>query len=301
VIDSSLGLGLHELGNPKAKNHSFAFQLKYSKEQAEDILSNLPRLVEKTNEKAPLRTNGFRLNRSAVLPKLTHEEDKWERAIYERWGPGSSVDFTSNCKRIQTYQFPLQRTREDGCWGSIDLLGIGAAFLPVPIELKKRKPEESPLRMLVEVAAYGFAIRKVWPNLKPYWIEALGFPRSRSLQLPETLDKVTLICLAPEEYWCWCLGLLPGHKNLMFPIDAWPSFWRLIDGLGAWFDIHFAAVEGRWIIKSELPEIFSARLLDLRLITSSPAAANSEQEQPCKARKSLLNSYLAAVTSCNRS
>ena len=62
------------------------FQLQFAKLQIEDILQHLDKLVENTKEKAPVRTMDFCLDRQTD-PKLTHEEDKWEREMYRKWGP----------------------------------------------------------------------------------------------------------------------------------------------------------------------------------------------------------------------
>jgi hypothetical protein len=202
TIDRRPNMGLHEHGNPEKEHDSFGFQLAFAKQQTEDILKNLDNLVKNTIEKAPMREGNFCLDRVTEEPKLTHEEDKWERAMFKKWGPNGSGEFVSICKRIQTYQYPLQNSFKDKHWGKIDLLGIGTDFLPVPIELKKRKPVESPLRMLVEVAAYGFAIRKVWPKLRGDWLRTVkwrsstlapvivGNPLASSLsQAPSTATK----------------------------------------------------------------------------------------------------------------
>ncbi len=275
-IDPSLHLGLHELGNSGCRADSkFRFQLKFAECQIRDILLNLNSLVENTKDSAPDRARPFRLDRT-TSPPLTHEEVKWERRMYEKWG--GSGEFVPFCKRIQTYQYPLQASRKDKCWGKIDLLGIGTDFLPVPIELKRRKANDSPLRMLVEVAAYGFAIRKVWPRLKPCWVKAMSGSGAPPSQFPETLDgvSVTLVCAAPEEYWCRYLGLLPDAKEGKFPPGAWPRFWELVDALGTWFNIHFVAVEGNWVdTKGGRPEISGARELELRSLTGNPAADTS--------------------------
>lgn len=277
-IDPNLHLGLHELASTGEKRDSFRFQLAFAKEQTEDILRNLENLIENTRCKAPVRTKDFCLTRR-TNPKLTHEEDKWERAMYEKWGPlKGSGEYVPTCKRIQTYQYPLQASRKDRCWGKIDLLGIGPDFLPVPNELKKRKTNESPLRMLVEVAAYGFAIRKVWPNLRKHWIKAVhGFGASPS-NFPETLDdlKLTLVGVAPEEYWCRCLGLLTGTKEGKFPSAAWPPFWKLVDAFGKWFDIRFVAVEGSRNDRTGVPIITRARTLELRSRTLNLAVGTSD-------------------------
>jgi hypothetical protein len=201
-------LGLHELAN--------SFQLRSAKHQAEEILSNLDNLVKNTSKKAPMRSKDFFGSRDR--PELTNEEDKWERAMYKKWGPGSSGEYVSVCKHIQTYQYPLQASLKEKRWGKVDLLGIGTDFLPVPNELKKRKTNESPLRMLVEVAAYGFAIRKVWPNLKDCWVKAVRRFQGSPSQFPADLDKLTLVGVAPEQYWCQCLGLLPKTKEGEIPL-----------------------------------------------------------------------------------
>jgi len=148
-------------------------------------------------------------------------------------------------------------------------------FLPVPNELKKREPVESPLRMLVEVAAYGFAIQKVWPKLKDNWGKLSWFKGSPP-PFPATLDKVTLVGVAPEEYWRQCLGRLPGTKKWKFPDGAWPSFWKLVDAFGKWFDIHFVSSDGSWDDAEQLPKITGARVLDLRSLTLKPPADTSE-------------------------
>src|SRR5713101_7503536 len=124
TIDPSLDLGLHELANSgegRARpDGSFRFQLKFAKEQTEDILLNLDNLVKNTIDKAPVRTKDFCLDRTTA-PELTHEEDKWEREMYLKWGPRGSGEYVSVCKRIQAYQYPLQASRKDRCWGKIDL------------------------------------------------------------------------------------------------------------------------------------------------------------------------------------
>jgi hypothetical protein len=142
-IDRSRGMGLHELGNAGTDRDAFRFQLKYAKEQIEDILWSLDDLVKNTIDKAPERKKDFCLDRVTNVP-ITHEEDKWERAMYNRWGPQGSGPYLPICHRIQAYQFPLQASRKDKSWGKVDLLGIGSNFLPVPNELKKQKTTESP-------------------------------------------------------------------------------------------------------------------------------------------------------------
>ena len=267
-------LGLHNLANSRVGNYLFNFQLSLAAEQTNFILSNFKKLVKNTKHDAPKRKNDFCLAR-VTDPELTNEEDKWERAMYEKWGPlKGSGEYVSICKRIQTYQYPLQATRKDQRWGDIDLLGIGPDFLPVPNELKMQKAKESPLRMLVEVAAYGLALQKVWPNLREHWAEALSWFEGSPSRFPEKLERVTLVCVAPKEYWDRCLGRQSKTKEGKFPTEAWPLFWKLVDAFQEKeFDIHFAVVEGT-------PDnITGAQELDREFLPLKLAARNPDPGQ----------------------
>ena len=274
-IDPKLNLGLHELANSEAES-SFRFQLRYAKQQIKDILDNLDNLVENTIKKSPVRPKqkGFKLcRRSDPTRKLTREEDRWERAIHEKWGPEGSGEFVSVCKRIQTYQTPLRNSKKyDKCWGSIDLLGIGKNWRPVPIELKKAVTYDSPLKMVVEVAAYGFAIIEAWPNLKDEWVKASRRFVESPAEFPPKLERLTLLGAAPDEYWNRYLGRRPETKAGKFPTQAWPCFWHLVDRLKPWFDIHFVALDGALKHRVKLPTITGARELDLQSLTMKLAA-----------------------------
>jgi len=284
-IDPTLGLGLHELANSgkgRCRPDSlFSFQLEFAMTQANDILDKLGNLVENTIKKAPVRAKDkdFKLCREPnTTRQFCHEEVNWERAMHKKWGPKGSGEFVPICSRIQTYQYPLKATSKDKCWGEIDLLGVGKDGLPVPIELKKAKTYDSPLRMVVEVAAYGFAIQKVWPNLREHWAKALSVAES---QLPEKLERVTLVCVAPEAYWHSCTGL---HRTIpgAFPAEAWPCFWHLVDHLKPWFEIHFVALEGILDDGGGLPTITGAHELDLRSLTMKSATGNPDSAQQCE-------------------
>jgi hypothetical protein len=264
-LNPFLGLGLHELAAPVQTSDSFRFQLSRAKEQIELIRSSLEELVKVTLAKAPERQTGFCLDRKGQDPPLTHEEDKWERAMYRKWGPDGHDEYVSICRSIQTYQYPLRASQKDSHWGQIDLLGIGSDFLPVPNELKTAITRESPLRMLVEVAAYGLALMKAWPTLKDHWIDALSHSGKSRRDWPLRLDGITVIGAAPEQYWDRCLGKIPGTAARKFPPDAWPDFWRLVDDFRKkGVDTHFVAIAG------ELRNLTGARVLPLRSVTLKP-------------------------------
>jgi hypothetical protein len=118
--------------------------------------------------------------------------------------------------------------------------------------------------MLVEVAAYGFAVLKVWPNLKGDWVEIMRSYEGSPSHFPVKLERLCLVGVAPDEYWSRCLGSISGTKEGKFPPEAWPNFWKLVDAFGKWFDIHFVAVEGSWDNDDKLPNVNRARAIDLR-------------------------------------
>lgn len=59
------------------------------------------------NKKGPAACDDFCLGGTGTESLLTYE-DKWGRAMYQKWGPKGSDEFVSVCKHIQTYQYPLQ-------------------------------------------------------------------------------------------------------------------------------------------------------------------------------------------------
>jgi len=268
-------LGFHELAkapNNLSEDRSFAFQLQYMAEQSEDILQHFDRLAQNTYNAAPRRDGAYRLHRGpgSRLPAL--EESKWEEAMYRRWsvtsGLGTSL-YLPVCPHIQTYQFPLKYSHGDKSWGEIDLLGVSPEFLPVPNELKKRASSDSPLRMLIEVAAYGFALHEVWPLLRADWEQCMERRFGHCPEMPVDLDdKIRLIGVAPAEYWDACLGCNPKSRARRVPAQAWAPFWQLVDKLADFFDVHFAVVHGTWEGNDRLPAVSGATLLDLRERTS---------------------------------
>ena len=236
--------GLHNLiGQPD--------QLAYLGRRCACILAHLGTLIPNTAEQAPLRDENFCLDRTADGPASQLEEARWERAMWRRWGPhGRGEPFLPSCPRIQTYQFPLKRVRADALWGKVDLLGVSPNGLPVVVELKKGRTTDTVLRMLLEMAAYGIALRKAWSlpraqsTLKPDWEEAMRNV-GRPVDAPEHLDRVSLIGIAPQPYWDRALGRAHKERAGRVPREAWPVFCRLVDELSSRcnFDISFAVVD----------------------------------------------------------
>ncbi len=214
-------------------------------------------LVTNTIKAAPRRDSNFCLNRQAFrIPNRA--EACLEQAMWEKWGPtGAGEIYLPCCPYLQTYQFPLKRSSGDRGWGQVDLLGVGRDHLPVVNEVKSRESRDTPLRMLVEMTAYGLAIREGWTQLKADWETAMNGRFGKQIVLPDKLLRMTLIGIAPEEYWDRFRGKSPKD---------WSSYWRLVDALTADFDICFAVVDGSW--NDPLPQVTGARVLNLRELTS---------------------------------
>jgi hypothetical protein len=89
-------------------------------------------------------------------------------------------------------------------WKAIDLVGSDSTHLPVIIELKcdnlaaQKGNNETPLRMIVEAAAYGVALKAMWEetSFRKSWEDKFAVS-----DLPEKLQKVRLVGLAPKTYW----------------------------------------------------------------------------------------------------
>jgi hypothetical protein len=53
-----------------------------------------------------------------------------------------------------------------------------------------------------------------------------------------------------------------------FPSEAWLRFWKLVDALGKWFDIHFVTInKGSWDDTKESPKITGSRVLELQSLS----------------------------------
>lgn len=240
------GAGLHTL--LREPDHLGAFA-----ERCERILACLDPLLEHTRAAAPGRTRDFCLLRPASeaapgrdTAARRGEEAAWERAMWATWGPhGGPSNFLPDCPRLQTYQFPLQRVRADGGWGKVDLLGVGPDRRPVVVELKRPGSRDTVLHMLLEMAAYGVALRVAWPTLmEPEWEMAMR--TAWGARGPDTADlgRLTLIGAAPPAYWARVRGADPRDVAGRVPASAWPPFCELVAELGRRgdFAIRFAVV-----------------------------------------------------------
>ena len=105
------------------------------------------------------------------------------------------------------YQMPLAQHENPEVsenWGAVDLVGYNSSHYPVLIELKAPTSKESPLLAVMEVAAYGVAVLKIWnsdaSNLSEEWHQARKMPEPTE-KPEEELKELNLVVAAPQPYW----------------------------------------------------------------------------------------------------
>lgn len=106
-------------------------------------------------------------------------------------------------------------------------MGVDENDCPVIIELKTDTSKETPLRMLIEVVAYGIAIRKHWnrsAELSSSEFKTEFFKKAKINNPPER-GVLSLMLLAPEKYWHawknWAIRRKP-HPEI------WGEFKKLV-------------------------------------------------------------------------
>lgn len=203
-------------------------QLRFMDEQAQQMVSHLDALIERTEEVAPVRTAAYALTRKPEVrtfgctgrEKDRWQEKQWEDACYHAWsdnadGLSTPVPF----RRIVSYQVMLRNTNADTGWGKVDLLGASAESLPVVIELKS-KISEYLLRAIVEGVAYAVAIKKAWSQDKPHNLRVQWEERLALGHLAETLTAVAVVVAAPSACWARWKGDAGQEKSFRVQKEA---------------------------------------------------------------------------------
>ncbi|WP_254511372.1 hypothetical protein [Anatilimnocola floriformis] len=214
-------LGLHQLCK--------AFQKTYQQAQADAVCLNLDRLIENTIRLAPVRREPYPLRRS--LGRIVQgPESLIEEAMWRHWHPREGCQSVPGAwHRIVSYQVMLRDTNLDQSWGEIDLLGVSPQAMPVVIEIKQGKNPETPLRMVVEAAAYGVAMMKAWSVFGPQWAKVVHEKYGLDLEPSPQLKCCPLVCAAPETYWAEWLGNNPRAATVT--PGAWVAVRKLIAAL----------------------------------------------------------------------
>ncbi|MEZ6044249.1 MAG: hypothetical protein R3C11_01415 [Planctomycetaceae bacterium] len=206
-------------------------QLRFQDQHIENLINCMNLHMEQTYCEAPLRHQSYELSRT-TRDNSRIEERLFEKAIWSQWH--YSVDevalkpfLKNHCEYIQSYQVPLQKSRKDEKWGKIDLVGVTSYFTPSVIELKRKNSKETPLRMIIEGVAYALAIRKSWNHqdgsMYEQW-KAIENLTEAQLEIPETLNTVPVIGIAPSEYWNRKFGQSDKVKSDRVPSETWPAF-----------------------------------------------------------------------------
>jgi Holliday junction resolvase-like predicted endonuclease len=219
--------------------------LTFMGEHCQQLLCFLDQAIKTTYDLAPVRKprrnqdDLYRFCRSANEGQLHPDgnEDRLNRAIWIQYGccAGGKKEFLLGiCRCILSREVPLYSDSKDSGWGEIDLVGVSSKGTPVVVELKPAESKDTPLKMLIQAASYGVALRKAWNDdsrhLASEWCRAVSVPASSA---SECLFDVPLVCLAPAGYWARRIGQRGKHTNGKVPTEAWPVFHHLVKAFAA--------------------------------------------------------------------
>lgn len=248
-------------------------QLRFAKQQADFIADNLERLIENTYCVVPVRKAGHEYplvhnDRHDLTPNVPALEKHWEEAIFRKWNEDEAgLDPWVPFRKVVGFQVMLRDTNKDLGWGEVDLLGATAKKIPVVIELKI-KPSEYLLRAIVEVLAYGVAIRKAWSGidgcpLRSQWASVVG--------KIDSLVDLPLVVAAPASYWQVVLSDSPKRIRFQTPPPVRRSIKKLLEKMYCVnYPLTFVEVNAeQQLDKSGLPVIINAVIKDMPIPSGS--------------------------------
>ena len=203
-------------------------QLQHMDKHAKELISVLNCQLEITYASAPKRVRTYLLDRSERRNPVRQQRERLlEKAIWKQWQSDPFADGLYH--HIQTFQMPLKHRQSDKGWGKVDLIGVTQEGLPVVLELKREKSDETPLRMLVEGLAYAVCVRRAWNEgtLRSQW-ERDVTKLSKGFTAPKILLEVPVVGIAPKKYWQTKIGNKKGKRTAgQVPVKAWKSFEKL--------------------------------------------------------------------------
>ncbi|WP_145275526.1 hypothetical protein [Tautonia plasticadhaerens] len=117
--------------------------------------------------------------------------------------------------------------------------------MPVVIELKQAKGNDTLLRMFCEGLAYACALRRAWDggSFKAEWKAAMD-RYGITLVDGETIHEIPVILLAPAEFWDRKVGKPGVRSREKVPDGAWQPFLELIKlSKSKGYPIHFVSLD----------------------------------------------------------
>ena len=211
---------------------------------ARQVTEELPALIEATRRAVhrrnpPLRYlqgEEERLNLDQLGVSVAHpgrinpgEEAQLEIKLFTAHGMGN---FSAPWGRLIARQVPLKSRQEAEGWGAIDLFGLTEDGRPVVIELKKGDSDETPLRAVLEAAAYAIAVGENWLQISrecKLWQESDGGPNAIEPASAPYPMKIVVASEAP--YWNnWDRWSTTGNG---VPADTRSSLRTLVEALTA--------------------------------------------------------------------
>ncbi len=229
-------------------------QKQHLHEQALSLASKFDVAVDATFEKASIRTQGFALSRNVTVNISESQEERLlESAMLNRWNQPGLWEISGAWSRLVSFQVPLFKEKEKNSWGYIDLLGVNSLGLPVVVELKKppracvdgrTENSESPLRMVLEAAAYAISLRKNWADFRVQWcsrLEELDVSAEVIDRVPDELVEVPLVAAAPACFWLdWLPYTTKGRSKV-----KWEGFRELLGKFEkAHLPVQFLSISG---------------------------------------------------------
>jgi hypothetical protein len=263
VLDKSMSL--HDIKDK--------MQLQFAEQHADFISNNLEMLIDNTYCVAPVRKADHpytlvRRDRHNLTPNVPPLEKHWEEAIFRKWKKADdNLDSRIPFRKVVSYQVMLRETNKNSGWGELDLLGATAENIPVAIELKINQSEYL-LRAIVEVLAYGVAIRKAWSgidgcSLCSEWASVVG--------KIDSLVDLPLAVVAPASYWQVVLSGSPKGIGFQTPQPVRQSIKKLLEKMYCVnYPLTFVEVNAEQLLdKSGLPVIINAVIKDMPIPTGS--------------------------------
>lgn len=235
-------------------------QKSYLEQDSKMIAGNLPEILKITEGAVQRNRENFRLDRldrqTTTRISENQEERRWEMELFLRWGERNR-QISGVWDHLVAFQVPLFDQKQKDGWGYIDLMGINSSGVPVIVELKRSpcaskrgvtQESETPLRMVLEAAAYAVAVRKNWKQIREQIRIRLEERDIDKPNLPDSIaDKdLPLVAIAPAAFWMDWLPVTGKGRSLSR--ESWVSFQGLLNKLSEHhYPVKFLSISGSYL------------------------------------------------------